>query len=195
MDAAELDYNIRKPLRFPEEVLVRFSFLIEWGFKCFHTEPTIVQYMSRKACVNIFLGRRSFEIDAEFQKDLNSTAFGMGEMLRLLSYPEADNYRRYASDTVNGVARGVEILSDIFLKHLTADVFYDKHLFEKLEKQRDVEINSWCKEMKKEHLRLDLENAWKKKDYHTILECAESLKGVELLKSEIAKINYARKTF
>ena len=47
--------------------------------------------------------------------------------------------------------------------------------------------------MKKEQLRLDLENAWKKKDYHTILECAESLKGVELLKSEIAKISYARK--
>ena len=185
--------DIRAILRFPEIVIKHFAFLVEWGFECIHVESTIVRYATKQININIFIGRHSFEIDVEFQKHDDRLLFCFYEMLLLLSCPEANTYKCYAATTAESVAYGVEILADLFKKRLTADVFDDNALFTRLEKQRNENARVWHRNMEVKHLRLQLDEAWKKRDFCAIIECAAFFNVGELTKSEIAKINHAHK--
>ena len=69
----------------------------------------------------------------------------------------------------------------------------DEESVEKLKKQCEIETDEWHTKMEEERMNSKLEKAWLEKDYNTILVCAESLKRKNMLKSKIAKINYARK--
>jgi len=193
MDAAELIKETRKSLRFKEEVLAHFSFLGEWGFKCVSAELLIVRYISGRVLVFVCHDERSYEIEAKVQYVNGTQSFSITEIFQLLSLPEADTHRLYMTSTPEGVSHGVEVLAGIFKSRLTKEVLNDNTLFIRLEKQSKENIAAWSRQMKIENLRLKMDDAWKTSNYHQIIECAESLSDVTLLKSEIAKITYARK--
>ena len=59
----------RIQLGFTSEVLSMFHFLIQdYGFKCVETDVTFVRYESESIFVNIYHGRRSYELGVEIGK-------------------------------------------------------------------------------------------------------------------------------
>jgi len=194
MDATKLNNkaDIRAILHFPEAVGKHFAFLEGWGFKVIHVESTIVRYASNNVNINVFIGRSSFAIDAEFQGHNSDLIFYFIDILRLFSCPEAKTYRCYQADTAEGVACGVEILSDVFKKCLTANMFADVTLFSRLENQRNHLAKQYALKTELSQARQTVEYAWQKKDYACIVAVFKPLRSV-LTASELLKLEYSEK--
>jgi len=195
MDASKIKEatDIRATLRFPEAVTKHFAFFEKWGLNCIHAESTIVRYSLNGVNVNIFIGRHSFMIDAEFQKHNSDLMFYFIDLLRLFSCPEATTYRCYQATTAESVSRGVEILSNIFRRRLTVDMLTDNTLFSRLGKQREENARAWYRRMEVERLRLQLANAWEKRDYRAIVGVSSRIDVTIWSQTEKLKIDYAKK--
>ena len=123
----------RSVLRFAEEVKDRFSFLETLGFRHVRSEPTFVRFESPRASVNVYHGRRSFEIRLEIESASSPTdAYSFSEILRLVDREQGEQYRNYATHTAQGVAEGVGKLAELFQRCIAAGILNDKQLFARL---------------------------------------------------------------
>lgn len=180
----------RSVLRFAEEVKGCFSFLETHGFRRVHSEPTFVRFESPRANINIYHGRRSFEIGLEIESPTNIYSFS--EILRVADRMQGEQYRNYATHTSQGVAEGVGKLAQLFQRCVAAGIFEDKQLFARLDVQREELARSYALETQLQQARIKAEAAWHKKDYATVVETLKPLRAA-LTATEVSKLEFAEK--
>jgi hypothetical protein len=183
----------RSVLRFPEEVTDRFSFLETLGFRCVRSEATFVRFESSRAGVNVYHGRRSFELGLEMESASSPTdAYSFSEILRLVDREQGEQYRNYATHTAQGVAEGVGKLAELFQRCIAVGILNDKQLFSRLKLQRGELARNYALETQLEQARRKSEAAWRTKDYAAVVEALKPLRAA-LTATEVGKLEFAEK--
>ena len=199
MDAAEgmttMPTTDRHPLRFAEVVKENFSFLQDHGFKRVQSEPTFVRFESRRSYVNVYHGRRSFEIGLEIglQGDRPKEAcHSMSEIIRLVEPEKLAEYKDYAACTVTDVAEGVRRLAALFRRYIDAGILDDAGFFERLRESHKAAVHDYWKKGELTHARRELDAAWHAKNYAKVVELLRPLRDA-LTPTELHKLEYAEK--
>lgn len=183
----------RSVLRFAQEVKDRFSFLEVLGFHCVRSEEAFVRFESPKASLNVFHGRYSFEIDLEVESAPSPTdVYSFSEILRLVDQEQAEQYRNYATHTVQGVAEGVGKLVELFRRCIAAGILNDKQLFAHLKLQREELARNYALETQLTQARRKAETAWHAKDYAAVIKALKPLRAA-LNATEVGKLEFAEK--
>jgi hypothetical protein len=180
----------RSVLRFAEKVKDRFSFLETLGFRHVRSEPTFVRFESPRANVNVYHGRRSFEIGLEIESATD--AYSFSEILRLVDREQGEQYRNYGTHTAQGVAEGVAKLAELFQRCIAAGILNDKQLFARLKVQRGELARNYALETQMEQARRKSEAAWRAKDYAAVVTALKPLRAA-LTATEVRKLEFAEK--
>jgi hypothetical protein len=186
----------RQSLRLAETVEENFSFLAAHGLKRVQSGPTFVRFESRRAYVNVYHGRRSFELGLEVgpieAKGVEEAPFSMSEIVRLLEPEKADGHRNFATHTADGVHEGVRRLASLFRGYVEAGLLSDPGLFGRLERQRAAWSQSFARNVNLTQARRKLDAAWHARDYAKVVEPLEPLRA-DLTPSELKKLALAKK--
>lgn len=183
----------RSLLRFAEEVKDHFSFLETLGFRCARSEVTFVRFESPWVSINVYHGRRSFEIGLEIESALSPTdAYSASEILRLVDPKQAEHYRNYATHTAQGVAEGVRQLAELFQRCIAAGNLDDNQLFSRLKVQREELGKKYALETQLVQARRKAEAAWHTKDYAAVVKALKPLRAA-LTATELGKLEFAEK--
>lgn len=183
----------RSILRFAEQVRSRLSFLESLGFRCVRSEATCVRFESTGIGINIYHGRRSFEIDLEIEPlESSADAYSLSALLRLVGLDQAAHARSYATHTEEGVAEGVRQLAELFAQCVAIGILNDARLFPRLKLQEKELAKKYALETELFQARRKSEAAWHKKDYATVVEVLKPLRSA-LTKVEVRKLEFAEK--
>lgn len=183
----------RSVLHFPEEVRARFAYLEALGFACAHSEATLVRYESPVIGINIYQGRQSYEIGLEIESlQVPKGSYSFSEILRLVDAKRAENYRNFASHTVEGVAEGVQQLAALFHECIDAGILNEQQLFPRLKLQRGEWSKNYALEIELRQARSNSEDAWTKKDFQKVVQILSPLRE-HLHPAELKKLEYAKK--
>ena len=180
----------RSVLRFAEETKDRFAFLETLGFHHVRSEQTFVRFESPRANVNVYHGRRSFEIGLEIESAAD--AYSFSEILRLVDRKQVEQYRNYATHTAQGVAEGVAKLAELFQGCIAAGILNDKQLFARLKAQRGELARNYALETQLEQARRKSEAAWRTQDYAAVVAALKPLRAA-LTATEVGKLEFAEK--
>ena len=182
----------RSLLRFSDEVKIRFAFLELLGFRCESSEATMVRFESPRLAINVYHEKLSYEISSAIESAGGADTYSFSEILRLVHGERMEQYRDYASHTVEGVAEGVRQLADLYRKCFDTGILNDSQLFPLLEQQRQ----DWSKNYALEtQLRLALkksEFAWKEINFGEVVQALAPLQE-HLNHSDLKKLEYAKK--
>ena len=187
--------NDRRDLRFAEVAEVKFNLLQEHGFKRMQSEPTLVRFESRRAYVNVYHGRQSFEVGLEIGSlvaGADETSYSMSEIIRLVDAGEADGYRNYVAHSPERVAEGVQRLAMLFSRYVNAGALGDTVLFERLREGRELWSREYATDVNLTHARQKLGVLWHAKDYPKVVELLSPLRDA-LTPTEVHKLEYAEK--
>lgn len=182
----------RSLLRFVDLVKLHFALLESRGFRCTHTEPTLVRFESPELGINIYHGRQSYEISLEIENVRSSESYSLSEILRLVQNGRVEQYRVYATHTEEGVAEGVQELADRFLKCIDTGILVDSELFSRLKLQRENWARVYALETRLEQARNKSELAWQKGDFYEVVRVLGPLQE-HLGPSDLRKLEYAKK--
>lgn len=183
----------RDLLRFSEEVKRRFVFLETKGFHCVRAEATIVRYEGHRACINIYHGRRSYEIGLEIQSPGQEDSYSISEILRLVDTGRGKSYRYFATHTVDGVADGVRQVADTFLECVRSGILEDtQHLFSRLAQQQKEIVHNYAMEIEMNQARQKSASAWAKKDYARVVEALAPIRD-KLSSVDLKRLEYSEK--
>jgi hypothetical protein len=187
------NYTIdRSLLRFTEEVKAHFAFLEAKGFRCTRSEVTLVRFESAELAIDIYHGRQSYEISLQIENVRESDSYSFLEILRLTHNEPAEQYRDYATHTVEGVAEGVRRLAELFRKCVDSDILNDSELFFRLKQQRGEWAKSYALETQLEQARRKSESAWAEKKFGKVIEVLAPFQE-HLNPSDLKKLEYAKK--
>lgn len=183
---------IRAELRFSDLVLNYFKFLKTYGFLCAKSEQTFVRFESPPLFINVYHGRSSFELGAEFGrigKD-EEQPYPMSALLEVAGIPTAKEYRDYATHTLDGVNDGLDKLAKLVREHIGL-IFKNESIFQILKEQRNVRAKNFAQEINLLQMRRELEGAWQTKDYPKVVELLTpwcmAITPIELKKLQYAK--------
>jgi hypothetical protein len=183
----------RRAFHFPEAVEANFGFLAGRGFKRVQGEETLVRFQSDRAYVNVYHGRKSFEVGLEIGPFQSVEApYSMSEIIRLVEANKADEYRNYSARSTEGVAEGVRQLAALFHRYVDAGLLKDPKLFESLLVGRETWKQGFALEVNLTQVRRKLEAAWHSKDYAKVVELLKPLRDA-LTPTELQKLDYAEK--
>lgn len=197
LDASErvtMPTTDRRALRFAEAVEEDFGFLAAHGFKRVQSEPTFVRFESKRVYVNVYHGRKSFEMGLEIGPlagRLEERPYSTSEIIRLIEPGNADIYRDFATRNADGVQEGVRRLATLFFRHVEEGVLDDAGLFDRLAKQRETWNQEFSREVNLGKARRELEGAWHAQDYAKVVELLEPFRA-DLTQSELKKLEYAK---
>jgi post-segregation antitoxin (ccd killing protein) len=182
----------RSLLGFAEEAKRCFIYLEEHEFKCVRTESTFVRWESSCLAVNVYHGRNSYEISLVIESKDDPDSYSFSEILRLVDNEAAEQYRAYASNTVEGVKDGLYQLATIFKKCVNAGIFTDNSLFSRLKLQRANFSEKYAIQIQLEQALKKSAEAWKEKNFEQFINILSPLQK-HLGPVEQEKFIYARK--
>lgn len=169
----------RSDLQFVEVVQGVFRFLGEdYGFRLAHLDsPTFVRYESATTFLNVYHGRKSYEIGVE----IGRIADPLGQSYRLPDVLSAllgqDDRRRFsfqASDP-NGVRRCVHAVAELVARHCGSLLKGDDEAFGRVAAQRAEATRVLTKDVVQRSVREAAEKAWHAKDYAKVRELYDSI--------------------
>jgi hypothetical protein len=190
MDTERVVY--RSLLRFADEVKRCFAFLEVRGFRCTRSEATLVRFESAELAINIYHGRQSYEIGLQIENMRGSDSYSFSEFLRLIHNERTEQYRNYASHTVEGVAEGVKQLAELFLECYDAGLLNGSELFSRLKLQREAWARNYALETQLKQARKKAKSAWAEKDFCQVVRVLSPFQE-HLSPSEIKMLEYAKK--
>lgn len=180
---------------FKEEVTRQFDFLKEHGFLLVHSEPPFVRFESRRACVNIYHERLSYEIGLNVGPLPNAgqLSYSTSEIGSLLE-PSigSDIYRDFAATTVRGVAEGVQRLAKLLRHYVNLGLFQDICLFERLRENRKTLSIRFERQLRLSQMRIKLDLAWTARDFAEVAVILCPFQS-SLTPTEMRKFKYAKK--
>jgi len=186
------DVNHRSFLRFADEVKREFAFLDSHKFRCVRAEMTFVRFESPPCAINIYHGRRSYEIGLEVEFSQSNDTYSFSEIMRLGKCNQDEQYRRFTANSVNGIATGVHELADRFRKCVDIDILYDERSYFRLKELRKEWIENYALKVELLQARKKSNEAWKKTDFYQFVEVLTPLQE-HLSQVESRKFEYARK--
>lgn len=183
----------RRAFHFPEATEASFGFLAGRGFKRVQSEETFVRFQSDRAYVNVYHGRKSFEVGLEIGPLQSAEVpYSMSEIIRLVEPSKADEYRNYSARSADDIATGVRQLAALFRRYVDAGLLDDPKLFERLVVGREAWKQGFAREVNLTQVRRKLEVAWHAKDYVKVVELLKPLRDA-LTPTELQKLDYAEK--
>lgn len=186
----------RHVLHFAEVVEENFNFLAAHDFERTRRELTLVRFESKCVYVNVYHGRKSFELGLEVGQAAlglpNGTPYTMSEIVRLAEPAKADEYRNYAARDAAGVRAGVQQLAALFRRYFDAGVLDDSGVFVRFKRQREAWAQDFAQEVNLRQVRRKLDVVWHAKKYSEVVELLEPLRAT-LTPTELKKLEYAKK--
>jgi hypothetical protein len=184
----------RCTLKFSEAVKENFGFLEDHGLNLVRCTATFVHYESSRIYVNVYHGRKSFEIGIEIgeirTKIPEESSFSISEIIRLLERGKIDQYRNFAARSAASVMKGVQQLAELFCSYVEMGLLEQVGLFVRLRKQRERWSQSFARSVDLTHAREKLASAWRVKDYAGIVGLLRPLRDT-LSPSEQKKLEFA----
>lgn len=184
----------RERLEFNTAAKAAFEFLCNLGFTCLQDEPTLVRFESSWCRINIFHGRKSYEIGLEIEpinQNKDKQSYPLSVLLAALVPDEYTRYKCYATHSKDGVLEGTQQLASLFKKCLASELFNQRDIFHILGEKSDEIVKKFSIEVRLEQMRRALEIAWRNKDFKKVvgllLPLQEHLNDVESTKLEYAK--------
>lgn len=179
----------RQRLNFPHVVIEHFDFLCDEGFSLFESTPTIVRYRKDDLQVNIFHGRRSYEIVMEIGQ--GSEFYSLAALIRLKDQERADEFRYYITATPDGVMAGVQQLAELVKQYGQNALRGDPLTFAALTEQRvqmarELELDSLAAQ-----IRPKAAAAFRGRNYREAAALYEKIRPC-LSSTELKKLKLAR---
>jgi hypothetical protein len=182
----------RKLLRFADEVKIQFGFLELQGFRCVSSEVTLVRFESLDIGICVYHEKLSHEIGSTVESLMGPDTYSFSEILRLVHRERMEEYRDYATNTVEGVAEGVRQLAELFRKSVDIHILKDREFFPNLKQQRNEWARNHALETQLVQARKKSDVAWKKGDFGEVVQILISLRE-HLNPSDLKKLEYAIK--
>ncbi len=185
-----MDIPDRSSLKFEEQVMESFIFLVDLGFSEIEILPTLVRYQNGDIEVDIYHGRQSYEIGA------GVTVFGVRySIARIIEVSDPGAYEqfRYAMMTTpEGVAAAIKELGSL-LKRYGNDVLHgDSQFISTLEKQGEQNAEKLALDSLAYQLRPQASEAFRQKDYLTAADLYSRIRKC-LSTAELKKLSFAIK--
>jgi hypothetical protein len=182
---------------FEKEVMKYFSYLEqEYGFESAQIKKTdfikIVRYESPKVFVNMIFGPPDYEVSMSFGRigiddKPEAYSFGQGDLITLDSCRDWKWNAGYPNHITGLVAEFARLLHECGSACLKGD----HKVFDEMMKRRDASITIWHQEERANRLRKEIESAWHRKDYGSVVslynEIIESLTDIEKKRLDYAK--------
>lgn len=174
-----------------------FNFLLsDYQYSVVHREPTLVRFESDKAFLNVYQGRRSYELGVELgllsaaPGSPAGSSFDLREIIELLGDP-ADARLRTAATTPDVVRTLLAKLASLVKRYAGPALLSEPGIFERLAERRKFKSVEYAKRMELEDVRAEADRAWHSKDFRRVVELLEPL-AEQLTPLEIKKLRYAK---
>ena len=131
----------RSGFRFPEQVHAAFGFLNSMGFTEVEVLPTLVRYQNKGLEVEIFHGRRSYEVDAGITG--HGVRYSIAEVVEVDGPGATHKYRPRVARTPDALAPALEELCRMMKIHGARALGDDPMFFSMLARHRD----QWAKDL------------------------------------------------
>jgi hypothetical protein len=188
----------RMQLGFTSEVLSTFHFLTQdYDFKCVKTDITFVRYESGSIFINIYHGRRSYELGVEIgklEKDPNAQEIGytIGEIMDFAGVRKDLKFTFFQSSNRDQIKILVRKLAEYVKSYAGPILNGDLKILKKVQILQKEKSDAYIKEMNFRHIREMADVAWKQKDYVKFVGLYSPVEG-DLTSVEAKKLEYARK--
>jgi hypothetical protein len=195
LDAAEamtqeqaMSEQDRAHLNFEGVARGRFAFLKELGFSEIEALPTLIRYRKDDVDVDVYHGRRSYEIGAGIS--YLGTRYAMAEIIRAVDPEAAKRYGGALTSTAEGVVAGLEELSSLMQRYGAAALRGDPQLFSTLAEKHKVWVADYWLDGLAQQLRPQADQAFHRGDYPKAAELYAQIRD-RLSPSEIKKLQIA----
>lgn len=182
-------------LGFPQAVKEFCSFLeSEYHFRIKRLDETFVRYESENVFVEIYHGRVSREIGLEFGLLTSRGTLGRHSIGKLILLNDPENYRNYryfATQTPEGVKKGVSQISNLLKSYGHQALLGNGDFFDQLKTLGKKIIHNRIDEDRAERIRPQAEEAFRSGDYGKAAELYGSIEP-SLTPTEAKKLAFAR---
>ena len=188
----------RIQLGFTSEVLSAFHFLTQdYSFKCVKTDVTFVRYESESIFVNIYHGRRSYELGVEIGKleknpYVPESRYTIGEIMDTVGVRKDLKFTFFQSRSKDLIKKLLQKLAEYVKSYAGPILSGDLKILEKVEILQKEKSDAYIKEMNLRPIREMANMAWKQKDYVKFVGLYGPVED-DLTPVEAKKLEYARK--
>jgi hypothetical protein len=158
-----MDAPDRTPLHFEWNVQQSFLFLADLGFREVEATPTLVRYRNGDVEVDVYHGRKSYEVGGGVT--FAGIRYAMSEILRARDPAVGKDYRNAVATTPEGVAAGLKELSALLQRCGASALRGDPAFFSMLERQRKQWSQDYALDVLVGQLRPQAEEAFRRGDY------------------------------
>ena len=152
-------------LGFVDGVVEHFAFLIKFGFRIVDTQPTLVTFAGQGCSLNVYFGRRSYELGVVLKRE--GEEFHLAEFIRLADPNRAKSYRNFQTSRADGVAKGLASLVDLVREFIIPALQADQSSFERLRLERIEWSNNYAMQVLADQVRPLAGAAFRRGDYTT----------------------------
>jgi hypothetical protein len=180
----------RANLNFENAARERFSFLIELGFLEVESSPTLIRYRKGSVEVDVYHGRRSYEIGAGVS--YLGTRYAMADIIRAVDPTAAKAYRDPIASTTESVIAGLDELGTFVERYCLIALQGDSEFFSTLEGKRKVWVEEYWLDSLASQLRPQADDAFRQGDYSKAAELYARFRSC-LSPAEVKKLTLAEK--
>jgi hypothetical protein len=188
----------RIQLGFTPEVLSTFHFLTQvYCFKPVKTDLTFVRYESDLIFVNIYHGRRSYELGVEIgklEKDSSVPEIGytIGEIMDFVGVRNDLKFTFFQSSNKDQIKVLLKKLAAYVRDYASEILNGNLGILMRVQMLQQEKSDAYIKEMNLRHIREKADIAWRQKDYIKFVELYNPVEE-DLTSVEVKKLEYARK--
>jgi hypothetical protein len=188
----------RIQLGFTPEVLSTFHFLTQdYCFKPVKTDLTFVRYESDLIFVNIYHGRRSYELGVEIgklEKDSSVPEIGytIGEIMDFVGVRNDLKFTFFQSSNKDQIKVLLKKLAAYVRDYAGEILNGNLEILMRVQMLQQEKSDAYIKEMNLRHIREKADVAWRQKDYIKLVELYNPV-AEDLTSVEVKKLEYARK--
>lgn len=186
----------RSDLRFVETVQDAFRFLVEdFDFRLARVEPpTFVRYESATMFLNVYHGRRSYEINLEIggRDDPVGRSYRLPDVLSALLEPDDRRQTFFQASNPQAVRWCVQAVAELVARYCAQLLNGDMATLAQVASHHSEAARDLTRNVVQRPVREAAERAWHAKDYAKVRELYESM-GDGLSPLERKRLEYAEK--
>jgi hypothetical protein len=186
----------RWQLGFTEAVKLSFDFVKKYGLKPVQEEVTLVRYQSEKVILNVYHGRGSYELGAEFERvGFSGEKFSLHDTMKwakAVGKVEEIPTGGYQASSREVVQMLVAQMAELVKSYAEPLLQGDAETYQALREQQSSDAAEYTREVHLRAVRKQAETAWQDKDYEKLLGLYSDMQG-ELTPSEFMRFQYAEK--
>ena len=179
----------RTRLNFADAVTRTFAFLTDLGFLQAEASPTIVRYRMGDVEVDVYHGRKSYELG--FEIGLGGSKYSMSELIRATDPETSTQYRNFVARTQSSLSEGLSRLEGLVKRYGRQALLGDPEFFVGLESQRKSWAEGYALDVLEGQLRPRADEAFRRGNYQEAAELYERIRP-RLTPAELKKLAVAR---